>query len=103
MSNATTARAGNIPLLIITPDAPKEPRNAVIWYHGFGVDKESNRAELERFAAAGFIAVGVDVAGHGERRASDLDERTAGSQEDALYSVIEFAEVTALELPALIA
>ena len=83
------------------PLQPTTSRGAVIWYHGFGVDKDTHRTELARFAEAGFTAIGVDVAGHGARRAPDLDERMAGTQADALHSVIEFAAPTAAELPHL--
>jgi uncharacterized protein len=35
------------------------------------VSKETHLPELERFARAGILAVGVDAAGHGERRVAD--------------------------------
>lgn len=79
-----------------------EPLPLLLWFHGFGVDKEMHQSELERFAQAGFLAVGVDAAGHGERRLSDLDERMAGSQEDALRTVLELAPRTADDVPAII-
>jgi dipeptidyl aminopeptidase/acylaminoacyl peptidase len=74
----------------------------VLWFHGFGVDKEMHRPELERFAQAGFLAVGVDAAGHGERRLPDLDERREGTQEQALLTVLELAPQTARDVPTII-
>jgi dienelactone hydrolase len=92
------AHAGPVPLLIA---APRDSRGTVIWHHGFGVDKDTHETELRRFAAEGYTAVAVDAVGHGERRAPDLDERRAGSQEDAFFSVVEFADATGREMPAL--
>jgi pimeloyl-ACP methyl ester carboxylesterase len=89
-----------VPVLVAS--SAVQSRGTLLWYHGFGVDKDANRAELELFARAGFLAIGVDVAGHGDRRAPDLDERMRGSQQEALTSVIEFALLTARELPELL-
>ena len=44
----------------------------------------------------------MDVAGHGERKAPDLEARKAGTQDEALQSVIHFARSTAMELPLLL-
>jgi dienelactone hydrolase len=89
-----------VPVLVAS--SAVKSRGTLLWFHGFGVDKDANRAELELFARAGFLAIGVDVAGHGDRRAPDLDERMRGSQQEALTSVIEFALLTARELPELL-
>jgi pimeloyl-ACP methyl ester carboxylesterase len=86
----------NIPALILgRDDAPP-----VLWFHGFGVDKETHRAELEQLAAAGFRAVGVDAAGHGARRLPDLDARIAAPREEAKATMLELARATATEIPA---
>jgi dienelactone hydrolase len=44
----------------------------VLFYHGLHTDKETHRKELESLAQRGFLALGVDAAGHGERRMPDL-------------------------------
>lgn len=99
-----TERAGAVPLLVARDLAKRREgsRGAILWYHGFGVDKETHRSELARFARAGFVAVGVDVVGHGERAAPDLEARKQASQADAFLSVVEFARATAAETPALV-
>lgn len=60
------------PLLIVEPDGA--PRATLLWYHGLHADKETHRPELERFAAAGIRAVGVDAVGHGERALIGVEE-----------------------------
>ena len=72
-------RLATAPTLIIEPDAA--PRATLLWYHGLGVAKETHIPELERFARAGIRAVGIDAAGHGERRLPDFEERFAPPRE----------------------
>ena len=43
-------------------------RGTVIVHHGLSGQKEVHGRELVSLAAAGFLAVGVDAVGHGERR-----------------------------------
>jgi alpha-beta hydrolase superfamily lysophospholipase len=75
---------GGVPLLLAFPPAGDAPHPVVFWFHGFGVDKETHRKELEQLARAGFLAVGVDAAGHGARRLPDLDARQAAPHHQAL-------------------
>lgn len=91
-----------VPLLLAFPAAGDAPHPVVLWFHGFGVDKEVHRKELEQLARAGFLAVGVDAAGHGERRLPDLDERQAAPHEQALRTMIELVAQTADELPGVV-
>lgn len=59
-----------IPLLTLAEEPGSRP--AVLFYHGLQSDKETHRKELESLAARGFLAVGVDATGHGERRMPEL-------------------------------
>lgn len=59
-----------IPLLAVSKDG--RPRPTVLFYHGLHTDKDTHRRELESLAARGFLALGVDAAGHGGRRMPDL-------------------------------
>ena len=93
---------GGVPLLLAFPATGDAPHPVVFWFHGFGVDKEVHRKELEQLAQAGFLAVGVDAAGHGERRLPDLDERQAAPHEQALRTMIQLVTHTADELPAVV-
>lgn len=91
---------GDVPALIGLPS--RMPAPAVVWVHGFGADALANAAELQRLAVEGFIAVGVDAAGHGRRRLPDLEARVAAPREEALRTVHELAAATAAELPELV-
>ncbi|HEX7239208.1 MAG TPA: alpha/beta fold hydrolase [Longimicrobiaceae bacterium] len=94
--------AGGVPLLLARPEGREGPLPAVLWLHGFGVDKETHRPELERLARAGFLAVGVDAAGHGERRLPDLDARIDAPREEALRTMLELASATADDVPGVL-
>lgn len=59
-----------IPLLAVAQDGGRRP--AVLFYHGLHSDKETHRKELESLAQRGFLALGVDTVGHGQRRMPDL-------------------------------
>jgi alpha-beta hydrolase superfamily lysophospholipase len=50
-------------------------RGTILFYHGFGESKDTSISVLQRLAKAGFLAVGVDGIGHGERRYPDFHER----------------------------
>src|SRR5947209_17860306 len=63
-------RFAGIPLLTIAADAA--PRPVVLFYHGLHSSKETHRKELDDLARRGFLAVGVDAVGHGERCIDDL-------------------------------
>lgn len=89
-----------IPTLIVAPQ--REPRGVVLWFHGFGVDKETHRPELERLAQAGFLAVGVDAAGHGERRDPELAAKQAAPREEARAAMLQYVEETAHDVSRLL-
>lgn len=91
-----------VPLLLAFPATGELPLPTVLWFHGFGVDSEVHRPELQSLAEAGFLAVGVDAAGHGRRRLPDLQERIDQPQAQALRTMISLAEQTASEIPALV-
>jgi hypothetical protein len=92
--------AGPAPALIVRPEGT--PRAALLWYHGLGVSKETHRPELERFARAGIMAIGIDAAGHGERRLPDFEERFAPPREVIEPLMFELVEQSVAELPAII-
>ena len=98
-----TRTLGGVPLLLAGPEGASTPLPTVLWFHGFGVDKEVHRPELERMAREGFLAVGVDAAGHGERRLPDLDARIAAPREEAFATMLGLARQTAGEVPGIVA
>lgn len=65
------------PALAMFRDIPEESAKVgtILFYHGFWQSKDSYMPILQRLAEAGFLAIGVDSIGHGERRYPDFHER----------------------------
>jgi len=65
------------PALMLFRESPQDSarHGTILLYHGFGASKESCIPVLSRFASGGFLAVGIDGVGHGERRYVDFDAR----------------------------
>jgi uncharacterized protein len=93
---------GGVPLLLARREDAAPPLRMVLWFHGFGVDKETHRKELAQLAEAGFLAVGMDAAGHGARRLPDLAERQAAPREQALRTMVGLVARTADDVPAVV-
>jgi dienelactone hydrolase len=66
-----TFTIGNIPLLALAQDDSTE-RPVVLFYHGLTSTKDTHRLELQQLAERGFLALGVDAVGHGQRSIGDL-------------------------------
>lgn len=104
---ACGATIAGVPVLIATPadsaiDGRSRRRSAVLWMHGFRADALAHAAELERCAALGFVAVGVDAVDHGRRASPQLLDRLQRSASGALPVMLDVMEATVNELPALI-
>lgn len=81
MAVATSVlRVAGAPALAAYRDSPARAGTAgtILYYHGFGGGKEDARDALVALAEAGFLAVGLDNVGHGERRLPDFGRRFAG-------------------------
>lgn len=87
-----------IPLLAVSRDG--RPRPTVLFYHGLHTDKETHRRELESLAQRGFLALGVDAAGHGGRRMPDL--KGFVNRGPLLDQVAKLLRPSLAELPLLI-
>lgn len=97
-----TRTIGGVPLLLARGEDAGGPLPLVLWFHGFGVDKETHCKELAQVADAGFLAAGMDAAGHGARRLPDLAERQAAPREQALRTMVDLAARTADDVPGVI-
>ena len=96
-------RAGPVPLLVVRPDAAAGALPTVLWFHGLSVSKDTHEKELLQIADAGFLAVGVDAAGHGERALPTLADRIArATQDEALRLMLPLAELTARDVPGVV-
>jgi alpha-beta hydrolase superfamily lysophospholipase len=95
-------RLGDVPVILAAARDRAGPLPTVLWFHGLGAEKDVHLPELEQLAARGFLAVGVDAAGHGERRLPDLDARVAAPRGEAISLMMELVETTAAEVPQLV-
>lgn len=68
------ASAPSLVLFRGIPEA-RARQGTILFYHGFGESKDGYVSVLQRLAEAGFLAVGIDGIGHGERRYPDFNER----------------------------
>jgi dienelactone hydrolase len=96
-------RLATAPALLARREDLALPLPAVLVYHGLSADKEIQRKEIVTLAEAGFLAVGIDAAGHGERRLPDFEERFAGEWKEEIESLF-FSLVTETlhEVPAVL-
>ena len=93
-------RLGEVPTLVASRGpTPVPERGTVLVYHPLGEDKSVHAEDLERLAAAGFLAVGVDAIAHGERR---LAGAYARFRADPLGAFLEVVTATAGEVPGLV-
>src|SRR5215217_5002203 len=90
------------PALLARLEGLPLPLPAVLVYHGLGADKEIQRKELVTLAEAGFLAVGIDAAGHGERRLPDFEARFAGPWEEVEPLFLSLVTETVAEVPAVL-
>jgi uncharacterized protein len=95
-------RLGAAPALIARPSSACLPLPTVLWFHGFTAGKATHRPELATLAEAGFLAVGVDAAGHGERRLPDFEERFAGTKDEDDREFYALVAETAAEVPGIV-
>jgi uncharacterized protein len=94
--------AAGVPLLLAAGGGARTPLPTVLWIHGYGANKEVHEKELRQLARAGFLAVGLDAVGHGERRLPDLDAIIAAPRAESLRSAAGFAAAAAAEVPAVL-
>ncbi len=95
-------RIGTAPALTARPSSARLPLPTVLWFHGFTAGKATHRPELATLAEAGFLAVGIDAAGHGERRLPDFEVRFSGTQDENDREFYALVAETAAEVPGIV-
>jgi dienelactone hydrolase len=102
-----TASIGDVPALLRYRGSPERAaeHGTVLFYHGFGGTKERAEDYLTALAKAGFLAVGLDAVGHGERRYPDFAVRFDDGRWDTHFEEVEtrflqLLDDTAAEVPS---
>ncbi len=99
-----TTKLGEAPVLLTSLGDPGQAgrRGTVLLYHGLTAFKEGNQKELDTLAGRGFLAVGVDAVGHGEREYPDLKDRLSGPPADVEAAFMAMVRLTIQEVPSLL-
>jgi len=98
-----TRSLGTVPALFVHQGSRDDAvrKGTVLFYHGFSAEKEVNLTELEGLAAAGFLAIGLDNAGHGGRRLPDW-EAHFGPDGDWEENFMALVRQSSAEVPTLV-
>jgi dienelactone hydrolase len=104
-----TVRIAGAPVLLTSRRPPEAAagRGTVLMSHGFGSDKRKLEDLAGMLADAGFLAVRVDIVGHGERRLPDWDqvfshERWTQAEDATEAAFLTLLRATAAEVPAIV-
>ena len=64
---------GDIPVRLVYKNDLRAAshRGCILFYHGLGASKDKQLKELMDLASSGFLVVGVDNVGHGDREFDD--------------------------------
>ena len=95
---------GNIPVRILHKDDQNtaSQNGCILFYHGLGASKDKQFKELEDLANNGFLAVGGDNVGHGDREFDDFEERFSEDNPDRVKNIICAVRETASEINFLV-
>ena len=77
-------------------------KGSILFFHGLTGSKETQLLELEDLARSGFLAVGIDAIGHGERGYPDINQRFAEDNPDAYNEFLKVVVTTAHEVPTIL-
>ena len=95
---------GDVPTVLLhTDDVETSARKGcVLCFHGLTSSKDDWLHELAKIARRGFLVVGVDNVGHGERRYADFDTRFNDAKPEFYSNFLDAVERTARDLPPLL-
>lgn len=93
-----------IPVIIIYKDQlrPAVGKGCILCYHGLTSSKDVWIHDLELIAEQGFVVVGVDNVGHGERKDPDFNHKYSQDNPDFWKNFVSSVQATASESSLLI-
>lgn len=77
-------------------------KGCILCYHGLTSSKDEWLHDLESIAARGFVVVGVDNVGHGERKDPDFQHKYSQNNPNFWKNFMAAIQATASEMPLLI-
>lgn len=94
----------SVPALLMFEENALEAgaKGTILFYHGLTASKEVQTKELSSLAQRGFLAVGLDNVGHGERREPDFTRRFSIGNPNVLNNLLDAVRATAKEIPQVI-
>lgn len=94
----------DVPTVLLHVGKPKDAarKGCILCFHGLTSSKNDWLHELAIIAERGFLVVGVDNVGHGERRYADFDTRFAESNPNFYGNFLNAVAETARDLPPLL-
>lgn len=100
----TTTFIGPAPALLMYQGSITQAaeHGVILFYHGFTVSKEIQVKELTSLAEQGFLAIGLDLVGHGARRYPDFEARFASQNPHQGLNMSRLIRETAEEVPVIL-
>lgn len=97
-------RLGKTPALFVYRDdlTVAAEKGSLLFFHGLTGSKEAQILELEDLASRGFLVVGLDAVGHGERRYPNFEQRFSDENPEAYNEFISIVTTTAQEVPQIL-
>ncbi|WP_372371018.1 alpha/beta hydrolase family protein [Candidatus Uabimicrobium sp. HlEnr_7] len=77
-------------------------KGTILFFHGLGASKDAQIHDLKNLAKSGFLVVGVDNVGHGERRYLDFEQKFSVQNPDLERDFQQAVLETAQEVPIII-
>lgn len=77
-------------------------RGTILFFHGLSVSIADQTKELHSLAREGFVVIGVDNVGHGERRYTDFEARFSHDNPEFLAFFFDAVEETMEEIPRVV-
>ena len=94
---------GHVPTVLLYENELKaSQKGCILCFHGLTSSKDDWLHELAKIAEQGFLVVGVDNVGHGERRYPDFATRFAESNPDFYSNFLDAVAETARDVPSLL-